>query len=69
MPLTCVFAFAFHCFHQKLLSNLKHESLLESVLVEGNGILAVDDPEVITDVGAPPFMDDVVIPISDPCPH
>ena len=31
------------------------------------GILALGDAEVPTDRGAPPFMGDVVIPISDPC--
>ena len=35
---------------------------------EGNGRLAVGDADVQTDRGAPPFMDDVVMPISDPCP-
>ena len=63
-----LFAFAVHRFHQKLLSDLRLDNLIETVPLKGKGILSVPKPEVQIDIGAPTFMDDVVIPINNPCP-
>ena len=47
---------------------MRLDNLIETVPLKGKGILSVPKPEVQIDIGAPTFMDDVVIPICDPCP-
>ena len=36
--------------------------------MRGKGVVPVDQSDEPVDLGAPPFMEDFVIPISDPCP-
>ncbi len=42
--------------------------LLESVQVFGEGLEAANVPATPLEIGATPFMDDLVIPVSHPCP-
>ena len=60
-----LFAFTFFCFHTRLRSQLRKAGLLEEVPACGSSILPVIPCTQSTEIGVPPFMDDLFIPLSD----
>ena len=58
----------FHCFHALLVTRLREAGLAEIVVQRGVGIVPDATPAVNLPIGAPPFMDDLCIPMSDDCP-
>ena len=63
-----LFAVVFDCFYARLKEELRAEGLLETVEASGTTILPEDAEGMHTEVGAPPYMDDLFIPLSDPGP-
>jgi hypothetical protein len=63
-----LFAFAFYCFHTKLLKTLEEHDLTESVTANGITISPSAHPPSLVPVGAPPYMDDLFIPVSSDNP-
>ena len=63
-----LFAFVFFCFHARLKEELRDEGLLETVEARGANILPEEVEGRSTEVGVPPYMDDLFIPLSDPDP-
>jgi hypothetical protein len=59
-----LFALAFYYFHSKLLSELDKHQLGEAVHIRGNCIVPTQDPFSDVKLGAPPYMDDLFIPVS-----
>ena len=58
-------AFVFYCFHARLKEELRVEGLLETVETNGLSIWPVLADGTQTEVGVPPFMDDLFIPLSE----
>ena len=63
-----LFACVFYCFHVRLKEELRAEGLLETIEASGTTILPEDVEARHTEVGVPPYMDDLFIPLSDPDP-
>ena len=60
-----LFAFVFFCFHTRLKDEPRAEGLLETIEASGTTILPYESVGSLTEVGVPPFMDDLFIPLSD----
>ena len=63
-----LFALAFYCFHDKLLRTLEEHDLADKVIVKGMLIQESDEMPQEVRLGAPPYTDDFVIPLSDESP-
>ena len=58
----------FFCLYARLKEELRAEGLLETVEASGTNILPEEDEDRCTEIGAPPYMDDLLIPLSGPDP-
>ena len=67
-PADVLFAFVFFCVHTRLLEELRLEGLVEEVSASSCSIIPHEDNHGSTEVGRPPFTDDLFIPLSDPDP-
>ena len=63
-----LFAFVLYCFHARLKEELRAEGLVETIEASGTTILPEDAEGRHTEVGVPPYMDDLFIPLSGPDP-
>ena len=54
--------------HARLKEELRAEGLLETIEASGATILPEDSEGRQTEVGVPPYMDELFIPLSDPDP-
>ena len=63
-----LFEFVLFCFHTRLKDESRAEGLLETIEASGTTILPEESVGTQTEVGVPPFMDDLFIPLSDSDP-